>query len=328
VNEGRSLRAPSRRTVAALALALALCARASVARAQVTDGGLGMPPPPPPDPPQTVSTPETPVASSQSPSPAVTPPGATLGALSVTAAPALPPPPPNAVSRRSSRASRQLARLDAVLQDQAEGDREARRFLGTGLLVGGGVCAVAGVIPLLLPSSGGSGSLSNIITASTMVGLGAGIALGGGVTLLSRSAWEEMADELRADVVPEPEARLSAAMSRWQLRAERERSGQRTSGVVLVATGALAAGFGVWSLVSPSLTSGFGAAVGGPFIAIGAAYIPVGIAQFVLRTPAERALRMFRASQGASLAWRGDVGGARIVGVAPSPVGLSVLGVF
>lgn len=219
-----------------------------------------------------------------------------------------------------------MRRIEAVVRDQAETDASQRRTLGVSLLVGGGVCALAGVIPFAAPPPGASTAVT-ILTGATALTLGALIALGGGLTFATRGLWEEIDDELRNDPVVEPEHRLSALVTRWNARVARERSVQRTGAVLLIATGVVSAGFGVASFANPSLAGGVGLAFAAPFFAIGALYVPLGVAGLSQRTPSERALRMLRLSQGITLAERASPS-VRLAGVVMTPSSLALAGTF
>ena len=290
-------------------------------------GGIAMPPPPP----------ESDPISSQGEAPAAARP-AQARATSVTA----PPPPPNAstepvagepvairvVRPRTSaaRVRRTLARLDAILTDEAESDWQQRRAVGTALLIGGAVSAATAVVPFVLPA----GSVSTALTVTvegSWIGFGGRCALMGGVAFLARGNWEQMAQELHDDPVTDPEARLSAAIGRWEQRIAREQSGQRAFGGTLIALGAVAFGAGVWAMASNGGRSGYGMALGVPLVMLGGVYVPLGVVALGFRTATERALRVFRLSQGGRLAaWSSDA--PRVLGVAPSLNGAAIYGTF
>lgn len=219
-----------------------------------------------------------------------------------------------------------MARLEAVIADEAESDLQSRRAFGTALLAGGAVAAGTAVLPFVLP---GIGAPANIVYSSVSLGVGVVYASMGIAMLLQRSPWEHMASELAEDPVTDAEPRLRAAILRWEQRIERERSGQRFAGGAMIAVGAVAVIAGASALFAPSGSSSFGssAVMGLPLILLGAAYVPLGIAMFGQRTPSERALRVFRLSQGERLA-RYDGAGVRISGFGPTLSGLSLSGTF
>lgn len=219
-----------------------------------------------------------------------------------------------------------MARLDAVIADEADSDRQSRRAFGTALLAGGAIAAGTAVIPFVLP---GVGAPLNIVYSSVSLGVGVVYASMGVAMLLQRSPWEHMAAELADDPVMEPEARLHAAILRWEQRVERERSGQRFAAGSLIVVGGLSVLAGASAMfVSPSAPSfGTNAVMGLPLILLGAAYVPLGIAMFGQRTPSERALRVFRLSQGERLA-RYERGGLRLTDVGATLSGLAVSGTF
>ncbi len=289
-----------------------------------------MPPPPPEDPPPSVRA--TPPAA---PDPATVAPA--------TAPAAVPPPPPltppavtaalqtteprSRLPRRAGRASRTLARLDAVLSDEGESEALQRRAFGTALLVGGALSAATAVIPFVLPSSGTSASLS-IAISSTSLTIGGLLAITGAVQMLQRGPWEQLAHELHEDPVTDPAARLAAALLRWERRIEVERNGQRLTGGTVIALGAVSAGVGVYSIASNgALSSGAGLAVGLPMLSLACAYVPLGVVILGQRTPSERALRVFRLSQGERLAARAG-GPPRVEGVSASLNGAVIYGSF
>jgi hypothetical protein len=136
--------------------------------------------------------------------------------------------------RAGSRASRTLARLDAILTDEGESDALQRRAFGTALLVGGALSAATAVIPFVLPSSSTSASFS-IAIASTSLTIGGLLAITGAVQMFQRGPWEQLAHELHEDPVTDPSARLAAALLRWERRIELERSGQRLTGGTVIA---------------------------------------------------------------------------------------------
>lgn len=219
-----------------------------------------------------------------------------------------------------------------MIRDQSETDASQRRMLGVSMLIGGGVCALAGVIPFAAPPPGAS-TPATIITGASALTLGAVIALGGAVTFATRGFWEELDEELRNDPVMEPEHRLSALVSRWNTRVARERSAQRAGAFLLMGIGAVSAGFGVVSYVNPLFAGGIGLAFSAPFFAIGALYIPLGVAALYQRTPAERALRILRASHGSALDVQSRTtlprtSAVRIAGVGLTPTSLVVAGAF
>jgi hypothetical protein len=288
-------------------------------------GGISMPPPPPEDrpaaPPDTVTTASAVTAPVQvPPPPPVTPPAV----ASVTPA-TLPRATP---LRAGSRASRTLARLDAILTDEGESDALQRRAFGTALLVGGALSAATAVIPFVLPSSSTSASFS-IAIASTSLTIGGLLAITGAVQMFQRGPWEQLAHELHEDPVTDPSARLAAALLRWERRIELERSGQRLTGGTVIALGAVSAGVGVYSIASNGALSGGGAglAVGLPMLTLACAYVPLGVVILGQRTPSERALRVFRLSQGERLASRGAVA-PRVEGVSASLNGAVIYGSF
>lgn len=219
-----------------------------------------------------------------------------------------------------------MARLEAVINDEAESDRQSRRAFGAALLAGGAIAAGTAVIPFVLP---GVGSPLNIVFSTASLGVGAVYASMGIAMLLQRSPWEHMAAELADDPVMEPDARLRAAILRWEQRVERERSGQRFAAGTLIVVGGLSALAGASAMFAPPGSSSFGtnAVMGLPLILLGAAYVPLGIAMFGQRTPSERALRVFRLSQGEPLA-RFDGAAPRITSVGPALSGLAVSGTF
>jgi hypothetical protein len=295
------------------------CALASApGYAQSADGGgLALPPPPPPDP-----------GPAEAPAVVVLPEGATSGGagwrVSQGAAPAEPSrPAPGPVRPRGAGAARTLSRLRAVIADQASADQTSRRVLGAGYLVGGGVTAVLSAVPLSLPALSTTARALNVVSALSMVTTGAAVGLTGALTLLFLSPWEEMDNELRADVTTDPSIQLAQALARWSTRAERERSASRLGGGLLIATGVLFVATGALGLATVSSGNVGASAIG---FGLGAVCIPAGIANFYTLTPSERALRAFRLSQGhRALSFSGA--GAR-VGLAPSATGLSLVGTF
>ena len=219
-----------------------------------------------------------------------------------------------------------MGRLEAIIADEAESDRQSRRAFGAALLAGGAIAAGTAVIPFVLP---GVGAPLNIVYSSASLGVGVVYASMGIAMLLQRSPWEHMAAELADDPVMEPDARLRAAILRWEQRVERERSGQRFAAGALIVVGGLSVLAGASAMFASPSTASFGtnAVMGLPLILLGAAYVPLGIAMFGQRTPSERALRVFRLSQGERLA-RYDGGGPRLTSVGPTLSGLAVSGTF
>lgn len=313
----------------------------SLADAQATaDGGatarIGMPPPPPQDPTPSAALDAASQASVVTATSETSP---NTSASVVSETPSAPPPPPGAaigdtrssvarerasIARRRARAARTLTRVEAIVHDQAEADRAHRRAIGTALLVGGSITAAAGVVPFFVAPTP---YYSSVFVGSTALALGGVVTLTGALMYANRGFWEEIDDELRADVVPEPEHRLSALVQRWNARVARERGAQRTTAIVFMALGAASLGLGVASFVDPSLAGGVGYALSAPFFALGATYLPLGIATLNLRTPSERALRMLRLSQGGALEARVDRG-TLTVAVAPAGHGLALIGLF
>jgi hypothetical protein len=230
----------------------------------------------------------------------------------------------SATARRRARAARTLARVEAVVHDQAELDRAHRQAIGTGLLVGGSITAVAGFVPFaVVPTP----HFSSVFVGSTALALGGVVALTGALTYANRGFWEEIDDELRSDVVTEPEHRLGALVQRWNARIARERSAQRTTAIFYIGMGVAGIALGVGSFADPSFTGGVGYALSAPLFALGATFFSLGIVTFNLRTPSERALRLLRLSQGNALEARVDRG-TLTVAVAPVGQGLALIGLF
>lgn len=237
---------------------------------------------------------------------------------------AIAPPPPRAP--RTSRASRTLSHLQAVVADEAESDAQQRRSMGTALLIGGALSASTAAIPFLLPH-GSLSTLSTIVISSTSIAAGSAFALMGTLLMLTRSPWEQMAQELRDDPVSDPEARLQAALVRWSQRAERERAGQRAGAITIIGLGVFSAGVGVVSVATNGASAGLNVAIGIPALLLGCAYVPIGAAMLGMRTPSERALRVFRLSQGQRMSAL-DGTRARVLGVAPTLNGAAIYGAF
>lgn len=310
VHEGSAL--------AAFALAVSLFAPSVGAQ----DAGAILLPPPPPEDARREPPAESPPVAPQSASAPHPSPAVTLAPQPPVRAP-LPPP---LAPVRSLRAARTLARMTAVINDEAEGDAQQRRSLGSALLIGGALAASTGVIPFLLPH-GSLSTVSTIVISSTSFAAGSAFALMGAVMLLTRSPWEQMAQDLRDDPVSEPEPRLQAALLRWERRIESERAGQRAGAITTIGLGVLSAGVGVVTIATNGGSLGVNMAVGIPALLLGCAYVPLGVAMLGGRTASERALRSFRLSQGQRLSALVP-SGARVFGVAPTLNGAVMYGVF
>lgn len=289
-------------------------------------GSLALPPPPPEDP--RVDPAVTSAASAAVTSAAPTPAIPVVRSVAVQPAPTgaapLAPPPPRA--SRTSRAARTLSHLQAVVADEAESDAQQRRSMGTALLIGGALSASTAAIPFLLPH-GSLSTLSTIVISSTSIAAGSAFALMGTLLMLTRSPWEQMAQELRDDPVSDPEARLQAALVRWSQRAERERAAQRAGAITIIGLGVFSAGLGVVSVATNGASAGLNVAIGIPALLLGCAYVPIGAAMLGMRTPSERALRVFRLSQGQRMSAL-DGARARVLGVAPTLNGAAIYGAF
>ncbi len=306
------MRRPDGSARIAAALSLALATAGAHAQSSPQDAGaLPLPPPPPPDPPGPSEPPSALESGAAIP---VAP--ASSEALAAS----------RARAEGSSRSAvRTLARLRAVIADQAGADRTGRQVLGAGLLVGGGVVAALAAVPLTLPAPSSFVRDLNTFTALSLFTAGTGVAVAGIVTLSVRSPWEEMENEFAADGTIDPRIQLSQALSRWSVRADRERASARLAGGLLIATGVL---FSVSGIVAFTTIPSGGFGVSATSLGIGALCIPSGIANFFTLTPSERALRAFRLSQGGRLGSLSSNGLGLRLGVAPIPSGLSLVGVF